>query len=811
MDLTGMMTKDRAINLTGMMTAVVCMAATGWATAGDLPGTGRTVDDARSTRPTATRAFAADAAAKELTGKWISGGDVPGKVVFEETAWRDEAFRSQRWTRDRGVTVKDDGRGGKCVELRPNGTSFVTCVQGDKFAVPMKKGVPIAVLWEARTPKGGASPYFRYDIYDADGKFVSACQMRSVVDPTQPQAFHRNAFVLTPSADSRIRAFFHVTPSDPEAVEVANVRIADLGAAVADAVADDPKVLAARAAAGSGLLWFPSADLGAGYPVLPTSTRIPGEAKGALRIVECPGERTRAGIVLWSRDGMRDVSLSFSDLKSGWFGFGAKIPAAAISAKVVKCHYQGEGAPFTDVATGEGQVLVPELLLNDDSLVVPDHEAHVNFVRFAAATPFYTNVNTITEFAWSSRIPNEKMPIVDAPMLRPFDLAPGLNKQLAVTLRVPKGAKAGTYRGTLTVRADAGRVVAEIPVELTVLPFTLPEKAETAYDPSREYTMGLYTWCALSADGSPAMSPFHRSREQVLAVYRTLYEGGVHDPAFIWHSGIVYDDAKFRAHLAVAREAGFKGALHLGSSGLVGNDTNAVQLAAMKERLVRAMATAREYGFAPVYFYGFDEAYGEKLLSQRTAWKAAKETGAKIIVSGGNGHFENVGDLLDICVYHDAPENARPADWHSVGHALWKYGTPQTAPEDPRLYRRNYGLYLWHLGFDGANTYCETSGGAAWNDIVSLQRNRLTGKHGGAYRSETMLYPTLDGVVETIAFTGLESAIRDVRYLTKFRQLLREHPNAAAQKWYDSVDFGQDDPAAIRAAAIDWILRLNGR
>lgn len=799
------------MNRTVMMTAVVCMAATGWAAAGDLPGTGRTVDDAWRTRPTATRAFAADAAAKELTGKWIGGGDVPGKVVFEETAWRDEAFRSQRWTRDRGVIVKDDGRGGKCVELRPNGTSFVTCVQSGKFAVPMKKGVPIAVLWEARTPKGGASPYFRYDIYDADGKFVSACQMRSVVDPTQPQAFHRNAFVLTPSADSRIRAFFHVTPSDPEAVDVANVRIADLGAAVADAVADDPKVLAARAAAGSGLLWFPSADLGAGYPVLPTSTRIPGEAKGALRIVECPGERTRAGIVLWSRDGMRGVTLAFSDMKSGWFGFGAKIPATAISAKVVKCHYQGEGAPFTDVATGEGQVLVPELLLNDDSLVVPDHEAHVNFVRFAAATPFYTNVNTITEFAWSSRIPNEKMPIVDAPTLRPFDLAPGLNKQLAVTLRVPKGAKAGTYRGTLTVRADAGRVVAEIPVELTVLPFTLPEKAETAYDPSREYTMGLYTWCALSADGSPAMSPFHRSREQVLAVYRTLYEGGIHDPAFIWHSGIVYDDAKFRAHLAVAREAGFKGALHLGSSGLVGNDTNAVQLAAMKARLVRAMATAREYGFAPVYFYGFDEAYGEKLLSQRTAWKAAKETGAKIIVSGGNGHFENVGDLLDICVYHDAPENARPADWHSVGHALWKYGTPQTAPEDPRLYRRNYGLYLWHLGFDGANTYCETSGGAAWNDIVSLQRNRLTGKHGGAYRSETMLYPTLDGVVETIAFTGLESAIRDVRYLTKFRQLLRERPNAAAQKWYDSVDFGQDDPAAIRAAAIDWILRINGR
>ena len=799
----------KAMTRMGMMAVVVGMATVGWATTGDLlPGVGRTVDDARRTRPTATRAFAADAAAKDLVGKWIAGGDVPGKTVFEETAWQDEAFRSQRWVRDKNVSVKDDGRGGRCIELRPNGQSFVTCVQSSKFAAPMKEGSPVAVLWEARTPKGGPAPYFRYDVYDANGEFVSACQMRSVVDPTQPQTFHRNAFVMTPNSDGRIRAFFHVMASDTEAVEVANVRIVDLGAAVADAVADDPKVLDARAEAGSELLWFPSADLGAGYPILPTSTRIPGDPQGTLRVVECPGERTRAGLVLWTRDGLRDVTLSFSDLKSGWFGLGASIPSSAVSAKVVKCHYQGEGAPFADVATGEGQVLVPELLLNDDSLVVPDHDAHVNFVRFAAATPFYTNINTITEFAWGSRISNEQMPIVDAPTLQPFDLEPGLNKQLAISFRVPKEAKAGTYRGTLSVRAEAGREVAEIPVELTVLPFELPEKAKTVYDPSREYTMGLYTWCGPSDDGSPAMSPFRRSREQVLSVYRTLYENGIHDPAFIWGAGVVYDDAKFRARLSIAREAGFKGALHLGASGLIGNDTNAVQLAAMQERLVRAMATAREYGFGPVYFYGFDEAYGEKLMSQRTAWKAAKEVGARIIVSGGNGHFENVGDLLDICVYHEAPENARPSDWHSVGHGLWKYGTPQSAPEDPRIYRHNYGLYLWHLGFDGANTYCETTGGAAWNDLSWIQRNKIEGKHGGAYRSETMLYPTLDGAAETIALTGLESAIKDVRYLTKFRQLLRAHPNAAAQKWYDSVDFDRDDPAAIRAAAIDWILRL---
>lgn len=767
----------------------------------------RTVEDALKTRPAASYAAMADAAAKKLTGQWISNGVIPGKVVFEETAWNDETFSRKRWTRDAGAVVKDDGRGGKCVELRGNGKTFVTCVQSSEFAVPMKKGVPTAVLWEVRTPSGGAAPNFRYDIYDADGKFVSACQMRSVIDPTQPRIFHRNAFVLTPNSDSRIRAFFHMTPSDRTAAEVANVRIVDLGDAVADAVADDPAVVAARANAGSSLLWFASSDLCAGYPVLPITTHVPGVANGTLRVAECPGERARAGIVLWSRDGLRDVTLSFSDLKSGWLGFGSSIPNTAISAKVVKCHYQGEGAPFADVLTGEGQVLVPELLLNDDSLVVPDHERHENFVRFATPMPFYTNINTITEFAWSSRIPNEKMPIIDAKTLQPFSLEPEQNKQLAISFRVPKGTKAGRYRGTITVRANGGER-AKIPIELAVLPFALPVKAETVYSAEREYTMGLYTWCRLSDDGSPAMSPFHRSREQVLAVYRTLYENGVRDPAFIWFPGIVYDDAKFRAHLDVAREAGFSGALHFGASGLIGNSTNAVELAKMKQRVSKAIETAREYGFGPVYFYGHDEAYGEKLLSQRTAWKAAKEAGAKIIVSGGNGHFESVGDLLDICVYLDAPETARPDDWHSVGHALWKYGTPQTGHEDPRLYRRNYGLYLWHLGFDGANTYCETSGGAAWNDLAAIQRNKLAGKRGSAYRSETMLYPTLDGVVETVALTGLESAIKDVRYITKFRQMLRARPDAAAQKWYESVDFANDDPAVIRQAAIEWIVRL---
>ena len=71
-----------------------------------------------------------------------------------------------------------------------------------------------------------------------------------------------------------------------------------------------------------------------------------------------------------------------------------------------------------------------------------------------------------------------------------------------------------------------------------------------------------------------------------------------------------------------------------------------------------------------------------------------------------------------------------------------------------------------------------------------------------------MVYPTVDGVIETLALTGLESAIKDVRVMTKLRQLLREQKDAVAEKWMYSVDYRLESPNAIRRKAIDHILRI---
>ena len=803
-----------------VLTAVQALLAATESRAGDFtpatPVDEATVAAARASVPKTDDAAVRARIAAGLVGTWVSDGRIPGKVIFGETFERGWGPFTRRGV---GSRIREDGRGGHSVELSvtPTNAYVSVCTEWGK-AVRIDPKRLMAVLWEARTEHGGVAPLFVIDYCDAKGKRIRNPNCPSSVLADQPTMFHRNAWSLGDQVPAEARSAHLQFCVGKHALgcpcEFANVRLVDLTDAVDAALASERAVRAARASApADAVLVYADDNLTATYPVLPDGAAMPGAAGAPLRLRECPGERTRATAILWSKTAHADVTVSFSDLKKG----SDIIPSSALYAKIVKVHYQAAGAPNGMLVLADDQTLVPELLLNDDSLVVPDHRTHRNLVRHRwNGRTWYADINTIATKNFFTAPKAEELPIVDAKTLQPFDLPAGQNRQLMIRLAVPAGAKAGLYRGEVTF-ASRGRKVAALPVELEVLPFGLPKLAETVYDPNRVFEMGLYVWPYVRKDGQATLSPLGRSREQVLGEFRALVDNGITSPAFCWDAGLINDERRFREHLAILREAGFPGkTLHLGATGMLCKPkvygvplTDSEGLKEMQSRLVKAMAVARDYGFEEVYFYGIDEAKKDTVLVQIPAWKAAHEVGAKVMVSGYRGHFEMVGDVLDLIVYADdaAMEDVRP--WHANGARLWKYNTPQTGPEDPGIYRRNYGLDLWRRGFDGANTYCDIGSSSAWNDLSGLQRLQRAGKPGAnAYRTLCLFYPTVDGIVETLALTGFESAIKDVRVLTKFRQLLRARPNAAAQAWFDRLNPGSDDLVRVRREAIDWILRL---
>ena len=776
--------------------------------------TDKELEAAKNSRPDENRSVMAQQIAADFAGRWIANGNIDGKILFHED-FSGESPISKRWSADGGgtpnVKIAPDDRGGSCLNINPLSTGYSTFVLKNEFLVPVSPDRPAALLWEARSPLGGRAVWARIDFFDENKKMINASyQMRSKLDPTQPHLFNRNAELLNrrmPSNARFVRAFFFHSPSDTVSGQVANIRIVDYTQKAKAKTQALLKAAAEREISPRAVLVYSDDNLTSSFPVLPQSAAMPGKAGRTLRIRECPGEKTRATAILWSKTTRRQVRMVFSPLRRK---DGAELPASVFSAKIVKTHYQAEGAPNGCLAISENQVLVPELLLNDDSLVVADHTKKRNLVKYAKdGREWYVDINTVGKQKWGFPIPASSMPIFDAPSLCPFDLKERQNLQLALRLQLPDSAEPGNYMGKISFVA-AGETIAELPVSVEVLPFRLPKTAETVYDPSREYCMGLYVWANMNDTDHDVFLPFLRSRRQVKREWETLLDNGVNQPLFIWFASIIHNEQNLRRHLELVREVGFPGStIRLADSGLIGNSTDPAELGLMQKRLKRAMEIIREYGFDEIYFYGFDEAVGDRLFSQFAAWQAARDIGAKVFVSSFSRYYEKIAGRLDMAVLNDDPANADTAAWHKKGTLLWKYNTPQAGPEDPGIFRRNYGLDLWRRGFDGASTYCDVSYSTVWNDIAHAQARRLEGKSGGdVYRAQCMVYPTADGVVETLALTGLESAIKDVRIMTKLRRLLREHRDAAAEKWLRSINYTLDDPQTIRRAAIDHILRI---
>ena len=219
---------------------------------------------------------------------------------------------------------------------------------------------------------------------------------------------------------------------------------------------------------------------------LPTTEPTDGVKSGVLGFVAAKGEFEPASFVIKSDKAAKKVVLTPTDLKNAK---GDKIPASALDLKVIKVWYQAGTGWHSYFADTTGRTLVPELLLNDETLVKVDPVKKDNYLRV-------TNPQGKVEHVWISNYVELEIPfdtwkntIADAPTFQPFTLDANAWKQIWVTLEAPKKAE-GLYKGEIKVTID-GKKMQSIPVAVRVLPFELPTPM-TNYDLSRVYYTSTY-------------------------------------------------------------------------------------------------------------------------------------------------------------------------------------------------------------------------------------------------------------------------------------------------------------------------------
>ncbi|NUQ00686.1 MAG: hypothetical protein HUU35_12615, partial [Armatimonadetes bacterium] len=499
-----------------------------------------------------------------------------------------------------------------------------------------------------------------------------------------------------------------------------------------------------------------------------------------LRCAAAPGEFESMAAVVYGLQEVRGLRATVSELR----GAAGRIPASAVDIRHLLWWYQGAGR---NISYSPQRELVAELLVKDPALVRVDLAAKENYLRSTAAEGG-------TTYLPCSRPDSSMLAAVrpvDTKELQPVEVAAGAAREFWLTLQVPLGTPAGDYRGELVLTHADGR---------EVLPLTV--KVHSLVLPAPRLTYSIYYRATLTADGQPTISSEGKSEQQYAAELADLRDHGVLYPTnYLGHDG----PGLVRA-LELRREAGLPTERFYDLGAGIGDGTSPAALAAIKAKVERLRARTAPFGYRDLYFYGFDEATGDRLTSQKAAWRAVQEAGGKMFVAGYEGTFEAMGALLDTAVLAGAPNPKEAEKWHSVGSEAFCYANPQVGVEDPAVYRRNFGLVLRAAGFDGAMDYAYQHGFThVWNDFDNTH-----------YRDHNFTYPTVDGVVGTIAWEGFREGVDDVRYATALEQAIAAAPAGStlareAQSWLDGLDTRLVDLDEARARMIDWITRLRAR
>lgn len=513
-----------------------------------------------------------------------------------------------------------------------------------------------------------------------------------------------------------------------------------------------------------------------GVPVLPDTELSHGTGGQTISAQLARNELEAASFVIRSEEDIDSLQIVASKLR----GASGTLSTSAMDIKLVKAWYQGDEAWTGRYNKKKRRVLVPELMLNDDSLVAVDIQNKRNYLRVRDdGVTRYVDISTDGNETGARIIPVSEFDVRDADDLRPFLLPRAFSKQIWITFRA-SGAAPGRYHGSITLRDDRDRSI-EIPVDLDVLQFRL-------CDPEIEYSM--YYRGKLSEKGATISSEF-KSRAQLRAELADMREHGIANPN-------VYQPVApvklLGEYLRLRREAGFSNETIYYHGIRTGKKaTGPYSYDEVIKRYEQIEPTLREHGVTQTYVYGIDEARGELLRSQYELWRKLRRAGLKIYVSGRSEALALVGEQLDLLIHRRTLDPELALGFHRLGHRIFSYNNPQIGAENPAIYRKNYGLDIWRAGYDGVMNYAYmTSFQSSWNDFDHK-----------IFRDHNFVYPTSDGVISTIAWEGFREGVDDVRYVTTIKHVLASRGLSAelavsARRLLDEVKGGKRDPGRDR-------------
>jgi len=518
----------------------------------------------------------------------------------------------------------------------------------------------------------------------------------------------------------------------------------------------------------------------------------------AIELFACRGEYEPASFVVTASKPLESVRIEvgqFTGADGSW-------PEDAVDVRVVKEYYRG--------TLSGGAAPVPTLLVHDES--------------FLAIEPTPTEIN-----------PKAMKNVLRGRLRDTAELQPvaiNKRKQFWITVHVPEHARPGTYKTTVRI-VPQNNTTSELSLQVQVYPFALlpPMLEYSIYYPVNLVPEGSQDWGSGKSESIASITP-----RQYIAECKNMLAHGLSNPNI--YAGPrkrpdgSLDFSPLEEVIELRESVGMRPkALYLVNSPCSFHTRSLTpEERQQTHRYVRETnAWAKERGYEEVFHMAIDEMWGDGLSAERDSMAAVDEAGGLVFVAVGTGFIDRVGNVLHRPVLFShigeylssfaagkyGPEEslrhmaeiANAASYevmaqqegyrkaidsiHRFGNKIYTYMNPPAGMPLPEFQRRNEGLGLWRIGFDGTMTWAYT---------------HITGDVVNQPIHWAKVYRTEDGVLDTLYWEGWREGVDDVRYLTTLLDALNRargrFPNepliSETDDWIDGIDVANGDLDAIR-------------
>lgn len=526
----------------------------------------------------------------------------------------------------------------------------------------------------------------------------------------------------------------------------------------------------------------------------------------------CRGQRLPLSFVVTTAQTLDRVQVTGAPLRNNELQWNPD----SIDIRVVKDYYRN--TIFSHMA------VMPSVLVHDDS--------------FLAIEPAPTEKDP-------DRLANvAKGPLRDSDRLQPVDISS--RRQFWVTIHIPDMAQAGQYYTTITI-TPANAEPTNFQLTVDVYPFDLlpPMLEYSIYYPAYLETGLPQTpepW-----DGDARMQFGDLTAEQMLAEFRNMVAHGLTNPNIYQPPKVLPDGSldftKLDRVLDLREKAGMRPKhLYLLSHSVpvIYKPLNEEQVELVRSRCAAINTWVRGRGYEKVFLATHDEAWGENLSNERPSMLAIEEAGGAtfaavmhptffdrvgdaltrpVLMSGtitrlnrkrdtystldGLRHMDEIATAGSFAYMLDQPRYRQAIDGiHRQGRKIFTYMNPMAGFPLPEMHRRNTGLGLWRVGFDGTMTW-------AYTHIYSA------GMHNQPLVFAMVLRTEKDPI-DTLHYEGFREGVYDVQYLTTLQARLSEATGRFPDdplvddtlNWLKTVDIVEGDLDAIRHSMATRIIAL---